>query len=837
MEDDPTWRWPARWRARLVWGAPPPLSVDPAGHPTIDHEAARSVVLLRRRIGLESLPEHVPARMTADSRYVLWINGIEVSRGPVRSRPERLHYDAVDLRPHLTVGDNVIAVLARHYGWPTPWWMPSLPSYGLGGGAFALEARLGDAATGDDVDDGGWLVTDRRWRARLADAWHQAPGRGLTATAPEWLDGRQLPAGWNLWGIDDGDWADATELGLHHVGYDGRTTAPVHPYGAILPRPIPPLTGEVHEASAVGAAVAATSEAQPDPVDQVDADLAATTEVHLVDPRLLPFPVVLRDEFDAAVVLLDLGQQVAGTVELVLEAPEGTIVDAKAAERMEPDGRLPGLQQHSGFRYVARGYEDRFETLDPIGMRYVGLSLRGTGQVTIQSLAVRERLHPRPSGPSFSCSDPLLDRIWAVGRRTVDLCAQDAYLDCPSREQRAWVGDGVVHQLVDLTTNPDWSLARWNVELAATPRPDGMLPMAAAGDFEWDGTSFIPDWALHWIHAVHNLAQYTGDRELIRELLPVAERVVRWFLPFRGDDGLLSDVTGWVIVDWSAVHTRGTSAVVNALWGRALREVRNLAELVGDQGRAEWAGALWVHLRKGFGAFWDPERELYVDHLLDGERQRPVSQHTNAAAVVARLTRGVDTDALMRRVIDPDRLVHASWLMPGRDAQVEAAGDMYRDVSYLLSGPAEPWWDVDHQIVAAQPFFRYVVHDALADAELADLIPAACRDWERLLERSPDTFSEVWFGGSHCHGWSATPTRDLVQHTLGITPATPGFGRVRIAPSLGDLTWAKGAAPSPHGLIHVDATTERLEIDSPVPADVVFRGYDTRVAPGRHLFE
>ncbi len=810
-----------------MWSGPAPLSVDPSGQAVIDRDAARGVVLLRRMVRLEEVPDTVPARMTADSRYVLWVNGTEVCRGPVRSHPQQLHFDELDLAPHLTVGDNVLAVLAHHYGHPTPWWMPATPTYGLGGGAFAFEARLGD---------GDWITSDASWRAKRSTAWRVLPAQGIAAHAPEWLDARELAPGWNLWGIDDGDWDDATELALNHIGYDGRSTPPVLPYGPIRRRPVPALTGEVRDAAAVGAAVAKQSSAVSDPVDQVQADLAACTTIHLVDPRLLPFPVSLSADFDAAVILLDLGEQVAGTVQLDIDAPAGTIVDALAAEQLDADGRLVPLQQHSGFRYVARGHDDHFETLDPIGLRYLGLALRGTGDVSVTAVRVRERLHPRPDGPSFECSDALLTRIWQVGRRTVDLCAQDAYLDCPSREQRAWTGDAVVHQLVDLTTNPDWSLARWNVELAATPRPDGMLPMAAAGDFAWVDATFIPDWALHWVHGLHNLAQYTGDKDLVRRLLPVAERVVQWFVPYL-QDGLLTDVTGWVIVDWAAVSTAGASSVLNALWGRALRELRVLAELVGDTGRAEWAGTQWVQLRKAFAAFWDPDRQLFVDHIVDGERRPPVSQHANAAAVVARLTRGVDIEALLARITDPERLVHASWLVPGRAALVDGAGDMYADVGYLLTGPTEPWWDVERQIVAAQPFFRYVVHDALAAADLADLIPAACRDWAVLLDRDPTTWSEVWFGGSHCHGWSSTPTRDLVQCTLGITPALPGFRRARIAPALGDLDWARGAAPTPFGLIRVDVTPNRLELETPVEANVVFGGHDTRVAPGEHVFE
>jgi hypothetical protein len=400
----------------------------------------------------------------------------------------------------------------------------------------------------------------------------------------------------------------------------------------------------------------------------------------------------------------------------------------------------------------------------------------------------------------------------------------------------------VVHQLVDLTTNEDWRLARWNLDLAASPRSDGMLPMAAGGDFEWAEGNYIPDWSLHWIHALAVAGRYTGDEELVRRLLPVAERVLQWFLAFQADDGLLTDVTGWVLIDWSAVSNQGKSGALNALFGRALREFQKLADQVGDGGRARWAGRHWVRLRRDFEQFWDDDRELFVDRLPSEGRPAdvtalPVSQHTNAAAITARLTRGVDAASLITTICDPDRLVHAAWLAPNADARLTGSGDsgdMYHGFGYLITGPPDPWWDTRDQIVAAQPFFRYVVHDAAVDAERADRIPALCRDWKVLLDRCPTSWSETWFGGSHCHGWSSTPTRDLMQHTLGITPALPGFSRATVAPALGDLEWARGAAPTPHGLITVDVAHDRLRIDTPVETVVVFDGIDTRVQPGEH---
>ena len=79
---------PGRWPARFIWSAPPPVEMaGEAGQVRIDRRAARSWVLLRRTFHLDGTPDRAVARVTADSRYVLFVNGAEVSRGPIRANP------------------------------------------------------------------------------------------------------------------------------------------------------------------------------------------------------------------------------------------------------------------------------------------------------------------------------------------------------------------------------------------------------------------------------------------------------------------------------------------------------------------------------------------------------------------------------------------------------------------------------------------------------------------------------------------------------------------------------------------------------------------------------
>ena len=792
--------------------------------PLLSGEVERppSACCLRRSFALAAVPERAPARVTADSRYLLFVNGVEAARGPVRGNPRRLRYDALDLAPLLRPGRNVLAAQARFFGSANPWWMPVPPALQLGAGAFLFEAELG----------GETLASDARWRALAGAGLGELPGQGIGGLPIEVCDGSLLPEGWNQLDFDDGAWPAAAELSAASIGFTGRHEPPSHPYGPLLPRPIPLLGCVPREPRTVRSAGAAPAAdvARGDPVDQALADLAAAAALEEVQ-----LPLALPEAPGAAhVVCVDFGEVVAGTLVIELDAPAGARVDAAASEFADAAGRPRPAGEHGGLRYLARGAGDRFESFGPHGLRHLALSIRAPGPLTLHKVAVNERLQPRPSGPFFECSDPLLGRIWAVGRRSVDLCSQDAYLDCPTREQRAWTGDFVVHQMVDFASHPDWSLARWNVELAASPRPDGMLPMAAGGDIEHGDTTFIPDWALHWVRALWNLWRYTGEREVVAKLMPVAEGVLRWFEPFRGDDGLASHVTGWVIIDWASVSVAGKSSVLNALWARGLRDFAEMAEWLGDAGRARWARDRHAEVSRAFELFWDPERRLYVDCAEGDARRRPASQHAQAAPLAAGLVPADRAARVADVMMDGARMVDAVWSVAKSSARRPAPGEQQVGGPYLLLGPPPPWWDVERQLVRAQPFFRYVVHDALAEAGRADRIAAACRDWGELFARSETSWSETWLGGTVSHGWSSTPTRDLLVRTLGVTPAEPGFARARVAPRLGDLAWARGALPTPRGLLRVEAEGPRVSVESPVPFDLdLGDGTPTQHDPGR----
>jgi len=104
-----------RWRGHWIWVLEEP--VKPSGFMLagINPQAKEAHALFRKTLRFDHVPDRAPARITADSRYALFVNGQPAARGPIRSQRRRLHYDMVDLAPYLQPGENVLAIYVTYY--------------------------------------------------------------------------------------------------------------------------------------------------------------------------------------------------------------------------------------------------------------------------------------------------------------------------------------------------------------------------------------------------------------------------------------------------------------------------------------------------------------------------------------------------------------------------------------------------------------------------------------------------------------------------------------------------------------------------------------------------
>jgi hypothetical protein len=50
-------------------------------------------------------------------------------------------------------------------------------------------------------------------------------------------------------------------------------------------------------------------------------------------------------------------------------------------------------------------------------------------------------------------------------------------------------------------------------------------------------------------------------------------------------------------------------------------------------------------------------------------------------------------------------------------------------------------------------------------------------------------------------GWSSGAAALLTAYALGVQPTSPGYATFTVTPRNGDLSWARGAVVTPHGVL------------------------------------
>jgi hypothetical protein len=125
-------------------------------------------------------------------------------------------------------------------------------------------------------------------------------------------------------------------------------------------------------------------------------------------------------------------------------------------------------------------------------------------------------------------------------------------------------------------------------------------------------------------------------------------------------------------------------------------------------------------------------------------------------------------------------------------------------------------WDVT-------PYFMHFVFDSMSHADLFTKYGVQKMHEYKVI---PETQTVREMGpekGDYSHGWIASPTYQMSSKILAVSPAAPGFDKILIRPELCGLKWAKGAVPTPHGLVDVswrwDGTALRMNVTLPIGTD------------------
>ncbi|MGH9615095.1 MAG: alpha-L-rhamnosidase C-terminal domain-containing protein [Acidobacteriaceae bacterium] len=486
---------------------------------------------------------------------------------------------------------------------------------------------------------------------------------------------------------------------------------------------------------------------------------------------------------EAPSLLLDFGREMNGRIRFVSDSNESEQVTVQYGESKDEAEEGPyfgvdlltipahqtGYGPKSAFRYAK--------------IRFIG----GGPVLRFQSIDLDDIYYPVQYRGSFESSDPLLNRIWEVGAYTAHLCMQEDIWDAPKRDRGRWAGDLEVSSRVINDVFADHFLMQDTMT-----RLIGDAPIKAH-------VNHIPGYSASWIseetqYYLHNgsLSYLQGLHERLVQLLNYMDT------DLNAENLYVNKTKAWPFVDWSPDLHSDTPEARRATqfeFYLAYRDGAFLLRQLGDTANAE-------HFEQRAALLKEASQKYLLDSSADTYGPR---WQTNAMAVFS-------------GVADP------SQYAPIWD-RVLSTVDTTKYTALVMT-----------------PYYNYYIISAMAETgHRARALGWIRKYWGGMIAEGATSFWEGYYPSwpkanfhtslqaddgsgyyvSLAHGWSAGPTAWLMEQILGIQPTAGGFSEVTIRPDLVGLSWAKGAEPTPHGLLQVSLRqAQGLETVIDVPAGV-----------------
>lgn len=735
---------------------------------------------LRRSFDLEAVPGRLEVSVSADNRYILYVNGERVDAGPSRGDLANWRYRQIDISPWLKAGTNHIAAQVwndgKAKGVPqisdrTGFWLEAAdPAFSFLDSSPEWQVRLDGARTVTPSQPAMYHAVGPKYFASpppetfAADAqlegWATGAGSDWASAAPVLANGEAAP--WTLI-------ADRLPQ-MRYQAIDGGEVARVWGIDGGGDFPSAPLTIPAHKYAAIRLDMGAMRAAYP----RLVTSGGAGAEIEIV----------------------------------YAEAPYGDERNYLEDRGAAKDGAILGLTD----TFLPAGDKDEvFETFWWRAWRYAELRVKtGDEPVVLESFTRMATGYPFQTVGSFESEDEALEKIWQIGWDTVQLDGHETYMDTAYWEQLQYVGDTRIQALVSYAVSGDARLAEQAVEAYAASTRDGLIQSRYPANL----FQSIPPFALLWVGMLHDYWMYRPDPAPVARVLPQMRSSLAWYADYVEEDGLVGTTKGWEFIDWRegldnfdrTVDPADTErCIISLMYLGALQQAGDLEEALGDPAMAadyrSRSGPLAQAIRD---LCWSSERGIFADQPA----KTSFSQHANVLAVIYDVAPADQQQEILRRV-----LVDGDW-------------------------PAAP-----EGVTPATYYFDFYLARALQHAGMGNEYLQILAPWRQMLAQNFSTWPEAPDPSrSDSHAWSAHPTFDLMTIVAGIQPGEPGFGTVKIAPHLNGLEDFSVRYAHPAGPIDVaydsdgEGTSARIVLPDGLSGTFEHGGFTRALTPGENSF-
>lgn len=281
------------------------------------------------------------------------------------------------------------------------------------------------------------------------------------------------------------------------------------------------------------------------------------------------------------VVVYHFPENVAGWVQISVRGQAGQRVLLKLNEKLTPEGTVD-MDAHSGHtygrfqtcEYTCKGTPPgSVETWHPRfcyqGFQFV--QIEGIPAAAVEAIEAQFVHTAVPRTGEFEASDPLLNQIDVISRRTFLNGLHGYPEDCPQREKAGWTEDGVI-SCRGAVYNFDCGLshAKWARDLVDAQDASGQVPdivptpgWGRPGESREVMTMIVgrmadPWWGGAIVHLPWILYRQYGDAAILAECFPAIERYMAFLSATAEDDHLIRWHT--LLGDWLEVGSGGSAA-------------------------------------------------------------------------------------------------------------------------------------------------------------------------------------------------------------------------------------------------------------------------------------
>ena len=357
------------------------------------------------------------------------------------------------------------------------------------------------------------------------------------------------------------------------------------------------------------------------------------------------------DGGDGIYLIADMAYERAGYITFDIEVEKDADMIVSVGEHLA-DGRVRAFVGGRNFVHrfkLKKGKNVFTECVRRIAGRYLMLYAY-IGEITVNYLSVRDYDYPFTVRPA-RLPDPLKQRIYDTGVRTLKACMHEHYEDCPCRELSLYGQDSRNQMLFAYDVFEGTAPQRASLKLlslAGFNRSDGLIWSTAPGYKlgslpelrHSEDKGGIPNFSLFWVLAVCEYYEHTRDKEFVAEVLPTAFGIMNAYKGRIRENGIESfpHKDYFNFYEWSEGMEPGTNANtdVMAKLGSMPTSIDciptvhfayvslKLSEVLKDMGElalAEEYFGLWQKVGRLAENFYDEKDGYYYSYIShDGRR-------------------------------------------------------------------------------------------------------------------------------------------------------------------------------------------------------------------------